>query len=95
MREGLVPPELVFSDARYLRPCQGILPHAGGLQFYAADLARGADGHWRVIDNHTETLAGVGFALANRVVHTHVAGDLFKQCNAVRLAPFFQNCRAR
>ena len=91
MRDGLVPPELVFADASYLRPCRGILPSAGGLQFYAADLARGADGQWRVIDNHTETLAGVGYALANRVVHTHVAGDLFKSCNAVRLAAYFQN----
>ena len=47
MREGAVPPELMFSDSAFLRPCQGILPNAGGLQFYAADLARGADGHWR------------------------------------------------
>ena len=55
--------------------------HAAGRpaasRFYAADLARGADGKWRVIDNHAETLAGTGFALANRIVHTHVAGDLF------------------
>ncbi len=90
MRDGLIPPALVFSDPAFLRPCHDILPHAGGLQFYAADLARGADGKWRVIDNHTETLAGVGFTLANRVVHTHVAGDLFKQCNAQRLATHFQ-----
>ncbi|MGL4395210.1 MAG: circularly permuted type 2 ATP-grasp protein [Hyphomicrobium sp.] len=91
LRDGIVPPDLVFSDATFLRPCQGILPKALGLQFYAADLARGADGQWRVIDNHTETLAGVGYALANRVVHTHVAGDLFKHCNGVRLAAFFQD----
>ncbi len=94
MREGTLPPELVFSDASFLRPCQGILPHAGGLQFYAADLARGADGQWRIIDSHTETLAGSGFALANRVVHTHVAGDLFKHCNATRLASYFQNLQS-
>ncbi len=94
MREGLIPPELVFSDSSFLRPCQGVLPNAGGLQFYAADLARGSDGHWRIIDNHTETLAGLGFALANRVVHTHVAGDIFKQCNATRLAPFFQSMQS-
>jgi len=94
MRTGLLPPEIVFSDSAFLRPCQDILPNAGGLTFYAADLARGADGRWRVIDNHTETLAGVGFALANRVVHTHVAGDLFKQANAVRLAAYFERLQA-
>ena len=53
-------------------------------------MARGIDGQWRVIDNHTETLAGLGFALANRVVHSHIVGDIFKQCNAVRLANHFQ-----
>ncbi len=94
MREGLVPPEMIFSDGAFLRPSQGILPNSGGLQFYAADLARGADGYWRVIDNHTETLAGVGYALANRVVHTHVAGDVFKNCNAVRLATYFQDMQS-
>jgi uncharacterized circularly permuted ATP-grasp superfamily protein/uncharacterized alpha-E superfamily protein len=91
LRQGLVPAELIFSDSAYLRPCSGILPEAGGLMFYAADLARGEDGDWRVIDSHTETLAGIGFALANRVVHTHVAGDLFKDCNARRLAAYFQD----
>ncbi len=90
MRRGLVPPELIFSDNAFLRPCQGVLDKAGPLRFYAADLARGADGQWRVIDNHLETLAGVGFVLANRVAHTHVTGDLFKRVNAVRLASHFQ-----
>ena len=35
------------------------------------------DGRWRVIDTHTETPAGIGYALANRMVHTNVAGDIF------------------
>lgn len=101
LRQGFIPPELVFADHAYLPPAKGIIPPAtppaaqgGWLQFYAADLARGADGQWRVIDNHTETLAGLGFALANRVVYTQVAGDLFKACNGVRLAAFFQEFRA-
>jgi uncharacterized circularly permuted ATP-grasp superfamily protein/uncharacterized alpha-E superfamily protein len=94
LREGLLPPDLVFADHAYLRPCQSILPDAGPLRFYAADLARGADGQWRVIDNHTETLAGIGFAVANRVAHTHIAGDLFKSCNVVRLAAFFENLQS-
>ncbi len=94
LRQGLVPPELIFSDPAYLRPCQSILPGAGPLQFYAADLARDGDGTWRVIDNHTETNAGIGFALANRVVHTHIAGDVFKTSNGVRLAAYFQAMQA-
>jgi uncharacterized circularly permuted ATP-grasp superfamily protein/uncharacterized alpha-E superfamily protein len=94
MREGLIPPALIFSDAAYLSACQGIEPAVGHVQFYAVDLAREENGDWRVIDNHTETPAGVGYALANRVVHTHFAGDLFQKCNALRLAPFFQRLQA-
>ena len=90
LREGLIPPTLLFSDPAFLNPCHGITPSSGHLQFYAIDLAREVDGSWRVIDNHTETPAGVGYALANRVVHTHIAGDLFEASNSLRLAPFFQ-----
>ncbi len=90
MREGALPPALVLADPAYLSACQNIQPDAGHLQFYAVDLARDPAGTWRVVDNHTETPAGVGYALANRVVHTHIAGDIFQKCNAVRLAPFFQ-----
>ena len=90
LRQGLIPPALLFSDPAFLNPCHGIAPSSGHLHFYAIDLAREVDGSWRVIDNHTETPAGVGYALANRVVHTHIAGDLFEASNGRRLAPFFQ-----
>ncbi len=94
LRDGLIPPGLIFSDPAFLTSCNGIQPAAGYLQFYAVDLAREVDGSWRVIDNHTETPAGVGYALANRVVHTQVAGDLFEACKGMRLAPFFQSLQA-
>ena len=87
---GAIPHQLVFSDPSYLRPCQHLQPAGGYIQFFAADLARGPDGRWRVIDTHTETPAGIGYALANRMVHTNVAGDIFGACHAQRLAPFFQ-----
>lgn len=90
LRSGRIPPRLVFSDPSFLRPCRGLAPEGGPLQFYAADLARSPDGTWWVIDDHAETPAGPGFALANRVVVTHCEGDLFRHCGARRLAPFFE-----
>jgi uncharacterized circularly permuted ATP-grasp superfamily protein/uncharacterized alpha-E superfamily protein len=90
LKSGSVPHELIFSDPSYLRPCHGLRATGGFLQFFAADLARAPDGAWRVIDTHTETPAGLGYALANRMVHTNVAGDIFGACKALRLAPFFQ-----
>lgn len=94
MRDGLIPPTLVFSDPAYLSACHDMQPADGHLQFYAVDLARSANGSWRVMDSHLETPAGIGYALANRVVHTHIAGDLFQTCNALRLAPFFQRVQS-
>src|SRR5262245_19072677 len=90
LASGAIPHQLVFSDPSYLRPCQGLRPPGGFIQFFAADIARGPDGSWRVIDTHAETPAGIGYALANRMVHTNVAGDIFAACKVLRLAPFFQ-----
>ncbi|MCB1510746.1 MAG: circularly permuted type 2 ATP-grasp protein [Hyphomicrobiaceae bacterium] len=89
LRSNRIPPECIFRDPAYLRQCQGITPTAGHLQFYAADLARGADGRWRVIDNHAETPAGLGYVVANRMMHTDVADEIFSECRARRLSWHF------
>jgi len=44
LRDGLIPPALIFSDPAFLGPCHGIKPAPGHLQFYAIDLARETDG---------------------------------------------------
>ena len=90
MKRGLVPPTLVFADSSFLRAVHGLAPTAARLQFLAVDLARGPAGSWRIVDTHTETPAGIGYALANRTVLTHVCGDIFSASRALRLAPYFQ-----
>ncbi len=94
MASGAIPPALIFNDPSFLRACDDIGSGGGFLQFFATDVARGNDGRWRVIDTHTETPAGIGYALANRTVQTHVAGDMFTDSNALRLAPFFEQLQA-
>ena len=94
MKRGRIPPSLIFADTAYLRPVHDVLPTGGHLQFYAADLARGPDGQWRVTDNHAETPAGVGYAVANRVMHADVTDDLFVECHARRLSHHFVGLRS-
>jgi len=89
--EGLLPAALVQSDESFLRPVHGILPTRGHLTFLALDFARDPLGNWRIIDTHTETPAGHGFALANRMVVSEVSGNLFRRSNALRIAPFYQS----
>ncbi len=88
---GLVPPALIHSDESFLRPLHGLTPEKGHLTFMALDFARDRQGNWRVIDTHTETPAGHGFALANRMVLSEVAGRLFRRSGALRVGPFYQS----
>ncbi len=90
LKEGVIPPEIVFANPRFLPPCHGIKP-AGGrfLAFYAADLIRGPDGRFRVLRDYAATPAGIGYALENRIVISRVFSELYHRTQIRRLAPFF------
>ncbi|MBJ7533734.1 circularly permuted type 2 ATP-grasp protein [Rhodomicrobium vannielii ATCC 17100] len=94
LRSGRVPPRLVFSDPAFLRACREPKNTGHLINFFAADLIRDASGEWRIIDVHAETPAGVGFALANRLLHGQLMGDVFRTCRAVRLASHFQEIQS-
>jgi uncharacterized circularly permuted ATP-grasp superfamily protein/uncharacterized alpha-E superfamily protein len=90
LKSSKVPPRLVFSDAAFLHPCREQKPAAHLINFFAADLIRDTGGTWRIIDVHAETPAGAGFALANRLLHGQLMGDVFRACHGVRLARYFE-----
>jgi len=90
LKSGVVPPRIVFSDPTFLRACREPKNANHLINFFAADVIRDSSGFWRIIDVHAETPAGVGFALANRLVHGQIMGDVFRKCHGVRLAPHFQ-----
>lgn len=94
LREGLLPPEIIFDNPAYLRPCHG-LPAPGGthLHFYGVDLARGPDGAWRVLGDLTQMPAGAGYVLENRIVLSRLLADHFRDSQVHRLARFFQQFR--
>ncbi|MFN8009676.1 MAG: circularly permuted type 2 ATP-grasp protein, partial [Terriglobia bacterium] len=94
LREGLIPPELVYSNPGFLRPCHGVsVPHDVFLHLYAADLARGPDGQWRVLADRTQAPSGAGYTLENRIVLSRVFPDLFRESQVRRLATFFRDQR--
>ena len=90
LKSAKAPPRLVFSDPAFLHPCREPKTDGHLINFFAADLIRETSGGWRIIDVHAETPAGVGFALANRLLHGQLMGDVFRACGALRLAPHFQ-----
>ena len=91
LRNGMLPAQLIFNDPSFLRPLHGIEARAPRLMFMALDLARDAKGNWHVLDTHAETIAGHGYALANRVVHADVCGRMFRECNALRISGFYRS----
>jgi uncharacterized circularly permuted ATP-grasp superfamily protein/uncharacterized alpha-E superfamily protein len=94
LRGGILPPDLIFPNPAFLRPCcQAPAPGGVYLHLYAADLARSADGQWWVIADRTQAPSGAGYALENRLVSARVMPDVFRAAHIQRLAMFFQKYR--
>src|SRR5204863_6685191 len=55
LREGFLPPALVFGNPAFLRPCHGIrVSRDLYLHLHAADLARSPNGQWWVLADRTQ-----------------------------------------
>ena len=80
---GALPPELVFANPAFLRPCCNSVP-GPFLHHYAADLLRGADGRWRVAADNVVSMEGLAQAYANR---SHMARTLPECARAVQMRP--------
>jgi uncharacterized circularly permuted ATP-grasp superfamily protein/uncharacterized alpha-E superfamily protein len=94
LREGLLPPGLLFGNPAFLRPCWGIRPIDKRFLFlHAVDLARGTDGSWWAVADRTQAPSGAGYTLENRLVLSRVFADEFRESHIQRLAGFFQTAR--
>ncbi len=90
LKEGYLPPALVFSHPDFWRPLHGAsLPRDTSLVLYAADIARSPDGRWWVIGDRTAAPSGAGYALENRIITARIHPDIYKKLWVERLAPFF------
>ena len=92
--DGAIPAAALTGSGEFLRPMRGIAPPGGRyLQLYAADLGRGPDGRWWVLDDRTQAPSGAGYALENRLVLSRAFPNLYNAMNVQRLAPFFDDLR--
>jgi len=91
MKEGWIPPSMLFANPGFLRAAHGIKPAGGSFLFHhAVDLARGTDGKWIVLADRTQAPSGKGYTLENRVVLTSLFPEQFRDLHVQRLASFFQ-----
>lgn len=90
LKEGIIPPELIYANSGFLRPCNDVkLPGNHQLILYAADLSRGPDGKVWVLRDRTQAPSGMGYALENRSALSRALPELFKEQQVTRLGGFF------
>ena len=94
LKEGVIPPALVFNHPGFFRACHGIRP-PGGIYLHqvAFDLARDADGRWRVGHVRAQLAAGAGYALENRATILRMFPDAFRELHVQAVAPYFTALR--
>ncbi|MFY7905223.1 MAG: circularly permuted type 2 ATP-grasp protein, partial [Burkholderiaceae bacterium] len=91
LQDGLLPPALVQGNPGYLRAMHGVSPIGGTwLHVAAFDLARGPDGHWRVVSQRTQAPSGLGYLLENRIAIARQFPKAFAGMKVQRLAASYQ-----
>lgn len=92
LANGMLPPELVYANPGFLRPCHRLEepPPRGLLRYYAADVIRASDGKWQVIADNTDCADGLALALENRGRMARVVPELFVAQQLRPLNPFFE-----
>ncbi len=92
--EGHLPAAVVAGSGHFAPKMIGVAPNGGHyLHVYAADLARGPDGQWRVLADRTRLATGIGYALENRLALSRSTGSLLSEINTRRHARFYGDLR--
>ena len=93
-KEGGLPAAALTGSPDFIRAMRGVKPPGGRyLELYAADIGRGPDGRWWVLDDRAQAPSGAGYALENRLVLSRAYPGLYNAMNVERLASFFDNLR--
>ncbi|GAA3527155.1 circularly permuted type 2 ATP-grasp protein [Zobellella aerophila] len=92
IHEGLLPPELIYTHPSFLFPATDVPPAQTRPRviFSGTDLIRNADGQWQVLGDWTQSPAGTGYALENRITLARALPNLYREAPLKRLAGFLQ-----
>ena len=94
VKDGHLPAALIAGSPWFARRMIGLPAKAGHfVHVYAADLARGPGGQWRVLGDRLRLANGIGYALENRLAMSRSTGSLLADINVRRLASFFSDLR--
>ena len=92
--EGVLPAAVVAGNKEFIRPMVNVTPPGGRwMHLYAADIGRGPDGQWWVLNDRAQAPSGAGYALENRLAMSRAYPSAYSDMNVQRLAPFFREFR--
>jgi uncharacterized circularly permuted ATP-grasp superfamily protein len=78
IRDGVIPAELIFSSACYLKPCEGLMPPRGvWTHISGTDFVRDGDGEFYVLEDNLRCPSGISYVLENRAVLKRILPDAF------------------
>jgi uncharacterized circularly permuted ATP-grasp superfamily protein/uncharacterized alpha-E superfamily protein len=93
LKDNILPAAMLYAHRGYLRDLVNPDFHGeaeASLAMAACDVGRDSTGAWRVLDDHCQYPAGVGYALENRIVLSRVLPRSFKQYRVSRVASYFR-----
>lgn len=92
LREGLLPPELIYTHPSFLFPAADDTPPPDRplVIFHGTDVIRSRDGQWLVLGDWTQSPSGTGYALENRITLARALPNLYREAPLKRLAGFLQ-----
>ncbi len=92
--EGHLPAAVIAGSPYFARKMLGRGPSSGHfIHVYAADLARGPQGQWRVLQDRVRLATGIGYALENRLAMSRTTDPLLSQNHVRRVAEFYATIR--
>ncbi len=92
IKEGIIPPEAVFSHKGFLRACQDVQINAlSGLFLHCVDMMRNDHGQWVILNDAFQIPKGIGYTLENRTVVSRLFPKAFQQSNVKKLNSFYHH----
>ncbi|OZV68468.1 circularly permuted type 2 ATP-grasp protein [Winogradskyella aurantia] len=80
LKDGIIPKELIFSSAAYLKQLQGFKPPKDiWCHITGSDLIKGADGQYYVLEDNLRCPSGVSYMLENREILKRTFPELFEK----------------
>lgn len=79
LKDNVIPAELIFSSACYLKPCEGLSPPKGvWTHISGTDFVRDGDGEFYVLEDNLRCPSGISYVLENRAVQKRILPKAFQ-----------------